>query len=462
MLALTAGSPPLPAFIVLPVMALYFLLITLAARRVSAPTSFLIIAFAVRLAMSAQPHLSFSASPAQLSWNALVSVLVVGAGALLMHRSRAVPLILLPLAAMTIVIIASMVLNANAAGAVESLVKYSYFAIIAILAYDAFVADGPARVMSRLLLTFTLPLILQFASLALGIDKATESDGSASYIGGYNHEATFSIILLTALLAALLHPALKSRYKLLTAAICVGGILAANYRTAIIAAAPLLAGLVLHTAIMATAPRQRFVAGIFSLLLMLGVSAAMLPLAADRFEALSALAADPEILSKSPAAFTAEDRNMMSGRLYLWSQYRQAWREGTARQHVLGFGANAWEGRYRYYAHNTLVSTLYELGTTGVAAMLLLWIWMMTLAMSSPRQWRFTLVMAHLGFFLLNMATMPFWMIEGLLYYGLLCGFTVYVRIEGRSVPRPVANRARPVTLSLAGTAQLATHERGL
>ncbi|TCM20529.1 O-antigen ligase-like membrane protein [Novosphingobium sp. PhB165] len=444
MLALTAGSPPLPAYIVLPALMVYLVLILLLAMRASASTSFLVATFGIRLAMSAQPHFSYSSSPAGLSWNALASVLIVVTGSLLLHRTRAVPLILIPIIPLTLVVIASLLLNKDVSGGIESLVKYAFFATIALTAYDAFVADGPGKVLSRLVFTFTLPLVLQCASLVLHIAKATESDGSASYIGGYNHEASFSIILLTGLLIALLHPALRSSYKLGIAAVCVGGILAANYRTAIIAAAPLLLGLIMAAILSAVPPRQRPVAGILGVLLVLSVVPVIPKLAGDRFDAVTVVADDPDVLTKAPDEFRKTDRALMSGRLFLWSEYIDDWRHGTKRQHVLGFGANSWEGRYRYYAHNTLISTLYELGTLGVASMLLLWSWMFVIALSTAGSVRMTLVIAHLSFFILNMATMPFWMIEGILFYGLLCGFTVYSRLNPPPRPQPVANGLRP------------------
>ena len=436
MLALTVGSPVLPGFVVMPVLLAYLALVLITIRGVSASTRFLVIAFAVRLVMSAQPRFSYASSPAGLSWNALTSVVLVLVGCMLLQRGRATVLVLLPVSVLAATVVASMLLNQAGGGTLESLVKYAYFALIALVACDAFGRDSPGPVLSRLLLTFALPLALQLASLMLGIDKATESDGSASYIGGYNHEASFSIILLTALLAAVLHPTLKTLPKLTIAAVCIAGIFAANYRTAIVSAAPLLVGLLLYASVSAVPQRQRGIASGLAVLLILAAVPVIPSLVGNRFDTLTTLMSEPQVLTKPPADFTEADRDLMSGRLYLWSQYREAWRQGTQRQHLLGFGANAWEGRYRYYAHNTLVSTLYELGIVGVAAMLLLWLWMLAIAASATGPLRLILTSAHLSFFLLNMATMPFWMIEGLLLYGLLCGFTIYSRL--------VASRARP------------------
>lgn len=443
MLALTSGSPPIPIFLLLPTMMLYAVLVVMLCLQVRASARFLIVAFALRMAMSAMPRFAFASSPAGLSWNALASVLLVGVGALLLLRSRAVPLILAPIAPLLLVIAMSAVLNGEVSGSIESLVKYAYLAIIALTAYDAFRADGAGKVLLRLLFTFLLPLLLQGFSMALGIAKATESDGSTSYIGGYNHEAAFSIILLTGLLTAILNPRLRSFYKLGIALVCVGGILAANYRTAIVTAAPLMLGLFIAAITTAVRPAQRPIAGLLGWLLVLSAVPMVPILAGDRFDAVTTVWQNPAILSKAPADFSRADTQVLSGRLLLWSQYITAWNAGTPRQHMLGFGANAWEGRYRYYAHNTLVSTLYELGVLGVAAMLLLWIWMFVMAATARTPARFTLIMAHLGFFLLNMATMPFWMIEGLLFYGLLCGFTVHANLQGRAEQRSIANPAR-------------------
>jgi hypothetical protein len=68
------------------------------------------------------------------------------------------------------------------------------------------------------------------------------------------------------------------------------------------------------------------------------------------------------------------------------------------------------------------------------------------------------LVCTHVGFILLNMATMPFWMIEGLIFYGLLCGYTLAITSrEAAPAPmhahrrfvRPRARAPTPIEITL-------------
>src|SRR3546814_17388725 len=47
-------------------------------------------------------------------------------------------------------------------------------------------------------------------------------------------------------------------------------------------------------------------------------------------------------------------------------------------------------------------------------------------ALKARRHERLTLSAGHWIFFILNLATMPFWQVEGLALYGLLCGYTLF------------------------------------
>ena len=102
---------------------------------------------------------------------------------------------------------------------------------------------------------------------------------------------------------------------------------------------------------------------------------------------------------------------------------------------------------FSLYAHNTLVNNLYEYGFLGVAGALWLWLSMLAAALRVRHPQRGMLVGAHVSFIVLNMSTMPMWMIEGNLLYGLICGYTFYLlSLQGR---KPV--QTRPPT---AGTQQ--------
>jgi len=132
----------------------------------------------------------------------------------------------------------------------------------------------------------------------------------------------------------------------------------------------------------------------------------------------------------------------LSARAYIWSSYIYAWKAGGPIQHLFGFGPESWEGLFKVYPHNTLVGTVYELGLVGVLGMLSLWLTMLWVAMRAKGE-RLMLIAAHASFLLLNMATMPFWQLEGLGLYGFLCGYTMY-RARALASPRrePIAARS--------------------
>jgi O-antigen ligase len=120
------------------------------------------------------------------------------------------------------------------------------------------------------------------------------------------------------------------------------------------------------------------------------------------------------------------EQKLLSGRLYIWNRYLETYAAGDDPRLLLGFGPDAWVETFGVYAHNTIVSYLYELGFAGAFLLVLVWIGMLWRA-GQIRDWplRGQLLSAHVGFVFLNMATMPFWQIEGLILYGVLCGYTI-------------------------------------
>jgi len=387
---------------------------------------------------------------AGFSLNALASLAVCAVGALVVsNRLRVLGRFPIVFALMAFIVLSGAI-NGAYAGMTETLLKWGYFFVVALCLYDCIQRDGDARILAPLLWVFAPLLALQAISIAIGAGKASEGDGSVSFIGGFSHEASFSMVLVTCFAVASLTPRLNPalRVGLLTA--CVIGILAANYRTALVALAPLAIGYFTFSATRSFNSRQRLFAGAATLVGAFGVTLLAAWLLRERMADI-ANAASGEVLFQPPGEFTASERRLLSGRLYLWSSYLDAYLAGDDLRLLFGFGPDAWVGVFGTYAHNTVISYLYEFGAFGAALIVLVWISMLTRAARIADPWlRGQLVCAHLGFVVFNMATMPHWQIEGLILYGLLCGYTVSLT-KPKLVPRPSYRRqANPALPSLA------------
>lgn len=423
----SASSAGLPIAALIPAVLLVLLLTAIQAVRSGSPrAAFLLMAVGLRSALAALHVYTFAASPLGLSWNALASIAVCAGGLMVIRNNSGLSRILAPLTPIVLIMLASTAANQDFAHASAALIKFAYFAVLAILTYQAADDIGPARLMGLLLPVALAPLAFQLLAMPLGITKAGESDGSASYIGGFNHEAAFSLLLVTAVLVTCLAERLRFPVRIGVLLWCVAGLLLANYRTSILGAAP-LAGLTVLTGVTRLfVPEQRRLAGAFMAVLLAAGVAGFAVTDQQRFADLAVVYERGTDIIQPPRDFSFEDRHLLSGRPTIWSTYIYAWRDGEAWQKMIGFGPESWSDVMHLYAHNTLVSALYEVGVVGVMAMLFLWGGFIAMAALAPPDVRWKLIAAHLSFILLNMATMPMWMIEGMIYYALLCGITVH------------------------------------
>jgi hypothetical protein len=133
--------------------------------------------------------------------------------------------------------------------------------------------------------------------------------------------------------------------------------------------------------------------------------------------------------------------------VYLWSQYFNAYLDGNIIQLLFGFGPESWVGRFPLYAHNTFVSHLYELGMFGLAAFVWLLLVNMLRAIYTGSA-KIILVSCHVGFFVLNLATMPIWAIEGDILYAFLLAQTWYM--QALASRKSQLSKARIASTSLA------------
>lgn len=446
----------LPGFLLYPATLLAVLVLIYPFYRVrSVIARYTLFALSFRYLAGAHHEITFQASPIGISWNAVGSSTVFLLGLLLIRLRHLLLKPAIPFYILLGVIVVSAYANHDLFGSVDTIVRFAYLLIITISVYETLSARGEERTMSLLLWAMVVPLMFQVLSVAFGISKGSEDHGGISYVGGYNHEAAFSIVLATGFVITCFATGLNVWVRsalLLMFLLCI---LFANYRTTIVALAPLVF-VQFNVDILGRFPRrQRIIIGVVVLAISTAGVLAGAWLLRERLADLVTVLSDPRSLMKAPQFYSADEKALMSGRPYLWAGYIDAYLKGETKNLLVGFGPDSWRGIFRVYAHNTLVSTLYEYGIFGVAALVGLWSTMLVAVLRVKQGPKGKLLAAHVSFLLLAMATMPHWMIEGNILYGVICGYTFYLLLGPATVRRP-SQRVTPKPAAL----QLAAHER--
>lgn len=421
-----SGAPSLP----LPVLAAASLVLLYAVWRAvrAEPTKsgrFLIIVIWLRVIMQALHPYTFQ-TVGGLSINALASLGVCAVGFWLFLPSMALLTRLWSALLVCAVISVSGLLNGQIVPTVETLLKWGYFFFIFLAVVRAIDLTRDDGVVKRLIWALLPALVFQLLSIALGVVKSGESDGSASYIGGFNHEAVFSILLVCCFFVVSVAPKLPFWVRGLLMVYCIFGLFIANYRTSIIALLPLVGGYVAFVFPQEFKSGQRSIPWMFIVVGGLLAAFAVGDYASTRMADFEVLASADQPLIRAPSEFTESEADVFSGRWQLWNVYLEGYLQGDDIRLLFGSGPDSWEELSPIYAHNTVVSYLYEFGALGAGAVVGFWLHMIALCSkvtSTPL--RRQLIFGHLGFIVLNFATMPMWAIEGLILYGLLCGLTV-------------------------------------
>lgn len=392
-----------------------------------APTLFLLAAIWLRYLMAALHEYTYPSIMGGLSLNAVSSVAVTALGFMIVDKRLLRLKALAGIYLMVAAVIVSTIINGGM-GVIESLAKWGYLIVVTLTAYEAFQRHGAAAVLLALLTLFFPPLALQIVSVFAGMGKGSDIIGEICYIGGYNHESAFSVIALTFLCCACFLERERVKVSIVCIALATGALLLANYRTSILAAAPMLIATFYIAIVRRFSPSERSTAAVLLTLsgafLLYIVGIAM----QERFVDLFTIVSNSADLIKPPEFYTEADADLLSGRLIIWSNYITAYMNGSIVNYAFGFGPDAWEGVFPLYAHNTFVSVLYEAGAFGLVSMLLLFAWSFKRAMNSASNARYVIIGAHLGFLVLNLATMPLWMIEGNILLALILAYTLHMQ----------------------------------
>lgn len=423
-------SPTLPGPIVAGVAgASAILILTVMVRSRERAAAFVIGATWLRYILSAFHTITYKPLAAGMSINALSSIALLGVGLLTIDLRHLALRILTPIYVMIGIAVLSAVLNGNVGpGLITVVTKHGFLIVMILSVFAALKRSRDGAFMTSLLWAFFPVFVYQAFSVVLGVGKLTETDLTAtSYIGGYNHEAAFSVSLATCLTVACFTQKLNGYAKIGIILACIVGIVLANYRTTLVATAPLVLMFFGFSSLSRFTPRDR--PFVVSALIVLGALAFGLVsiLFSERFQDLTVATSGHVNFFKPPEYYTPEEARLLSGRAAIWSRYIYGWLRGDLLQYVIGFGPESWNGVFPLYAHNSLVNYLYEYGIVGVIGALYLWLTMLTAALRVQHPHRGVVIGAHLSFLVLNMSTMPMWMIEGNMLYGIICGYTIYL-----------------------------------
>ncbi|WP_415231753.1 O-antigen ligase family protein [Psychromonas sp.] len=300
--------------------------------------------------------------------------------------------------------------------------------------------NGIVKVLKVISIAYLYPVILVIFSIVLGVSKATEIDGSISYVGGYYHEALISVLILGAMsIFILLVTEQGEKFKKLYLLTFFWFLLVMiNYRTTLLAS--LFIGVFVLFAIYKNT--QIISNKIIMVLLVIMVTLVTTIFApSDLFERFQEI---PDAISQYshfltlPEYYSEADQDFFSGRIYIWSTYISGALDGTDIQLFFGQGMNAWKERFSVYAHNTFVSFFYELGILGLGIFSLLIVnGYRRILKIKKSDIALSLCGVYTAFVVLNFGTMPLWQVEGIILFSLIIAITeYYVQSENNEIEK--------------------------
>ena len=260
---MTAQALPYgPAFglgILVPVTLVLLVPLVIAARRAGGMAgAFVVVALWLRTTAGAYHLYMFQPLAGGLSGNAVLSVAVTGFGLLFVVRPANLALKwLLPVYMLILFALLSAGLNGDLVGGINVAVKYAYMIVILLAAFQALRRDPEARFLTWAMVSFLPLLVFQALSLALNMPKGAEDGDGLVWIGGYNHEAAFSVALLTGFMVGGFARSAPRAVRIAFLMVTFIAILLAGYRTTILALAPLALAIFLGGLTMSVRQGQR-------------------------------------------------------------------------------------------------------------------------------------------------------------------------------------------------------------
>ncbi len=328
---------------------------------------------------------------------------------------------LMPFAIMGAVVLLSAILNAQLGALLNTAMLWIMFIVILVLTSRALEIHGSRIVLGCLLAAFSLPIALQLAAALLG-KSLIGQDGSLSYVGNYVHEAVFSTVALCAVWLVTVFPWRKRSWLLIAFAVVMTSMMLANYRTLILACLPPLIAVIIRVSSGNEGRSRPALPLIAGLALML---AALTVLPTERFAEIGTVVGQLSDLAQPAQEFSAADKDLLSGRLYIGAAYIGEYVQADLVRHLIGFGPEADTGFIGTHPHNEFLRMLFETGIVG----LLLWLGILSSLVSltlrrAPRPTNAILTSGYAALIIGGLGTSFFIRPEGIIFVALLVAVT--------------------------------------
>jgi len=325
----------------------------------------------------------------------------------------------------------SAVINGVFIQSIVSIVKWFLLVEMTLLLLISFNENGAKKVIELIYFAFIPPVILLLLSVLLGVGKYNELDGTISYIGGFFHEAVFSVVIYTAMLLKLTLVRFGLNYKKKSSIVLMFFfilLLFVNYRTTILASLMTIVVLI-YSDYWKKSVISKLSVMVATVLMALVLTFINVDSVLERFYEIPAAITTFSEISGEPDLFYKDEKKYLSGRLYIWSEYINEANGSSWVKRCIGHGMDSWKEVFPKYAHNTFVSFYYELGWLGLA--LLLWMFLKLfhyLFQIKVENQKPLLLGAGLTFLTLNLSTMPLWQIEGVFLLAMILSASLYWR----------------------------------
>jgi hypothetical protein len=331
---------------------------------------------------------------------------------------------LIPFYMLIMLAVFSGVVNLETRGLADTLMRWMFFLVVALLLLRAMGRYGTQHILQALLLLHLTPLLMQTVGIVFAPGAPAALYGSGVHDAAYAHNANFSNILMTGLCIAALVRWHHQIIPLALALFFTNGIVLANYRTTIIATMPvfimLVTTVVTRSALPAIRPLLFFLFVSASVALVL-LAATSLP---ERFGDVFRVPTMIGDLIKPAYEYTPEESSLFTGRIYVWAQYIEAWLDGNAFNKIFGFGPESFHGKtFTNSPHN--ISFLYEMGIIGLLLPFVILATPIIMALRLADMFiGLRLVACFTGFFVLGITAVPFTAVEGMILLAILCATT--------------------------------------